>query len=319
MECIDAVRAATIGGNVQFQQREARLTLPLRIDGETRIYPIIGHPIGQVKSPASLSAIMAARGFNGMVVPLDIQPGDLAGWMEQAPTMRNVDAMIITVPHKVACLAYCDRATDRAIASGAVNVMVRHGDAWVGDATDGHGYLDGIEAEGFDVSGKTALLVGAGGAGSAIAYEILARGAAHLALHDIDETRRDALIARLNAAFPGRAGVGSTDPRGFALIANATPLGMREGDPLPVDITHLKPDQFVADVVTRPAIPVLIAAARAAGCRTMPGSGMFDAQAVLLADLVTGSRAIDLNGASLRQAAPRGEEHHAREGAANNT
>lgn len=269
------------------------MTLPLRIDGETRYFPIIGHPIGQVKSPASLSRIMADRGFNGIVVPAHIRPERLPGWLATVSALENCGGIVVTVPHKAACLSACARVTARARASGAVNIMIREGDAWIGDATDGHGYMDGIAAEGFDVAGKPALLVGTGGAGSAIAYEILARGASELALHDIDTARRDALIARLNIAFPGRARVGGTDPRGYALVANATPLGMKEDDPLPVEVTRLASDQFVADVVTRPAIPALIAAARARGCGTMPGSGMFEAQAVLLAELLMGVRRIE--------------------------
>lgn len=275
-------------------KKEMTMQHPLHIDGETRYFPIVGHPVGQVKSPAALSRIMADRGFNGMVVPADVWPGDLAIWLQAAKATRNCDGIVITVPHKVPCLAACDRATPRAIASGAVNIMIRDGDSWLGDATDGHGYMDGIAAEGFDVAGKPALLVGTGGAGSAIAYEILARGASDLALHDIDTARRDRLVAQLNQAFPGRARIGGTDPRGFALVANATPLGMRPGDPLPVQADLLEPDQFVADVVTRPAVPPLIATARARGCATMPGSGMFDAQAVLLAELLMGVRKIAL-------------------------
>lgn len=269
------------------------MTKPLRLDAETVLFPIIGHPIGQVKAPASLSAIMAERDFNGVVVPVDILPDALTGWLAQAGAVRNCPGMIVTVPHKAACLSFCSRVSARAEASGAVNILLREGDGWIGDATDGQGYLDGIEAEGFTIAGKPALLVGAGGAGSAIAYEILARGASELALHDIDAARRDALIARLNVAFPGRARVGGTDPRGFALVANATPLGMREGDPLPVDVALLSADQFVADVVTRPAVPPLIAAARASGCRTMTGAGMFGAQAILLAELLMGVRKIE--------------------------
>jgi len=265
----------------------------LRIDGETAIFPIIGHPIGQVKSPTSLSRIMAERGYNGMVVPMHVLPGDLAGWLQQAGKVQNCPGIVVTVPHKGPCLDFCARVTARARAADAVNIMIRDAElGWIGDATDGQGYMDGIAAEGFDVAGKPALLVGTGGAGSAIAYEILARGASELALHDIDARRRDALAQRLQAAFPGRVRVGDTDPRGFALVANATPLGMREGDPLPVQTDLLTPDQFVADVVTRPAIPPLIAAARARGCATMPGSGMFDAQAVLLAELLMGTRRI---------------------------
>jgi shikimate dehydrogenase len=270
------------------------MTTALRIDGETLLIPIIGHPVGQVKSPASLSTIMAERQFNGLVVPVHILPQDLAGWLAQAHAMRNCPGIVVTVPHKTPCLDFCSRATARARASGAVNIMVRDGGDWIGDATDGQGYMDGIASQGFDIKGKPALLVGTGGAGSAIAYEILARGASELALHDIDTLRRNALIARLNDAFPGRARIGGVDPRGFALVANATPLGMREGDPLPVQAELLEPGQFIADVVTRPAVPPLIAAARAKGCATMPGSGMFDAQAVLLAELLMGIRRIDI-------------------------
>lgn len=268
------------------------MNAPLRIDGESRLFPIIGHPIGQVKSPAALSAIMAERGFNGMVVPLHVLPEDLHAWIASALTIRNCDGIVVTVPHKVDCLAFSARATARAHAAGAVNILIRDGDGWIGDATDGHGFLDGIAAQGFDVAGRSALLVGAGGAGSAIAYEILARGASELALHDIDTGRRDRLLARLQAAFPGRARASSPDPRGFALVANATPLGMREGDPLPVRADLLTADQFVADVVTRPLVPPLIAAARARGCGTMPGTGMFDAQATLLAEMLMGVRKI---------------------------
>lgn len=268
------------------------MSAPLRIDGETVIFPVIGHPIGQVKSPAALSRIMAERGFNGMVVPMHVLPEDLPRWLEQIATVQNCPGFIATVPFKTACLDICTRTTARARASGAANILIREGDGWAGDATDGQGYLDGIGAEGFDVTGKPALLVGTGGAGSAIAYEILSRGASELALHDIDTARRDRLIEQLNAAFPGRARVGSTDPRGFALVANATPLGMREGDPLPVQVEHLTPEQFVSDVVTKPAVPPLIAAARAAGCATMTGTGMFNAQATLLAELLMGLRRI---------------------------
>lgn len=270
------------------------MTAPLRIDGETKVFPIIGHPIGQVKSPASLSQIMADRGFNGIVVPAHILPEDLSAWLDQAGALRNCDGIIVTVPHKGPCFSHCTRVTARARAAGAVNIMIRDRDGWLGDATDGQGFMDGVAAEGFDVSGKPALLVGAGGAGSAIAYEILARGATELAIHDIDAVRRDTLIERLKVFFPGRVRAGSPDPRGFALVANATPLGMREGDPFPVDVDLLVPEQFVGDVVTKPAITPLIAAARKIGCATIPGSGMFSAQAVLLAELLMGVRKLEI-------------------------
>jgi shikimate dehydrogenase len=135
-------------------------------------------------------------------------------------------------------------------------------------------------------AGARALQVGAGGAGSAIALALLEAGVAELALHDADATRRDALLGRLQERFGARVTAGSPDPAGFDLVANATPMGMRVGDPYPVEVAGLKPDTFVGDVVTRPAVPPLIDAARRAGCRTSTGSDMFAAVAVLIADFL---------------------------------
>lgn len=259
--------------------------MDVTLNGETRLHYIVGDPIGQVKSPPALTAIMVGRGANALLMPVHVAPADLDAFLAGARATRNVDSVIFTVPHKIAGLAFADEATERARFAGSANVVRRGKDGvWRGDNTDGQGYMDGIAARGFDVAGKPALLVGAGGAGAAIAYEILARGASHLKVHDIDATRRDRVIARLSERFPGRAAAGDTDPTGVALVANATPLGMREGDPLPVDAARLVATQFVADVITKPEISPLLVEARRIGCATMPGTGMFDAQAQLLVD-----------------------------------
>lgn len=266
--------------------------MDVTLNGETRLYYVIGDPIGQVKSPASLTAILVGRGANALVVPAHVAVTDFPTFMEAATATKNVDGLVVTVPHKIAALAFAEDISERAHFAGSTNVMRRLASGgWGCDNTDGIGYLDGAAKEGFDCGGKTALLVGAGGAGSAIAYEILARGAAHLSVHDVDTDRRDRVIARLTERFPGRVGTGSADPAGFDLVANATPLGMREGDPLPVDIARLAAIQFVADVITRPEISPLIAAARIVGAATMPGAGMFNAQAELLVDRLLGTTA----------------------------
>lgn len=259
--------------------------MDVTLTGETRLYYIVGDPIAQVKSPPALTEILVARGANALVVPAHVAPANLDLFMKAARATQNVDGVVVTVPHKIAALDHCDEATERARFAGSTNVIRRGSDGrWRGDNTDGQGYMDGIAACGFDVAGKTALLVGAGGAGAAIAYEILARGAAQLKVHDIDVVRRDRIVARLAGRFPGRVSVGSADPTGVDLVANATPLGMRADDPLPVDATKLAATQFVADVITKPEISPLLVAARALGCATMPGAGMFNAQAQLLVD-----------------------------------
>jgi shikimate dehydrogenase len=264
--------------------------MDVTLNGETRLYYVIGDPIGQVKSPASLTAILVSRGVNALVVPAHVAPADFPAFMAAARATQNVDGLVVTVPHKIAALDFADEASERARFAGSTNVLRRlPGGGWAADNTDGVGYLEGIGKKGFDVQGRAALLVGAGGAGSAIAYEILARGAAHLEVHDIDTARRDRVIARLAERFPGRISVGDADPSGVDLVANATPLGMREGDPLPVDTARLEPRQFVADVITRPEISPLLVEARRIGCATMSGAGMFEAQAELLVERLLGT------------------------------
>ncbi|MBD1549401.1 shikimate dehydrogenase family protein [Roseibium aggregatum] len=261
--------------------------MEMRIDGETRIFPIVGDPIAQVKSPALLSRIMANRGFNGLVVPIHVSADGLADFMTCARRLHNVEGIIVTVPHKPAALEFCDRLSDSARFAGSVNVMRRRDDgSWAGDNTDGRGYMDGVRACGFDIAGKRALLVGVGGAGSAIAYEILNREANWLSIHDANIERRDAVIARLSEAFPGKVGAGNADPTGFDFIGNATPVGMREGDPLPVEAGKLVSGQFVADAITKPEVTPLLQEARERGCNTMPGLGMFNAQAEILVDIL---------------------------------
>lgn len=254
--------------------------------GTTALFPIVGDPVDQVKSPAAITAIFAARGENAICVPMQMTPADLPKLMASLHAVKNVGGLLVTVPHKRAALGVCIGATGRAKFIGAANVLRRHERGWFGDNTDGAGYLDGMARHGFDVAGKRVLLAGCGGAGAAIALEILNRGAAHLAIHDLDIARRDGVIGKLAQRFPGRVTAGGADPTGFDLVANATPMGMKAGDPMPIESSALRPEQFVACVVTKPEVPPLIEAARRLGCQTMTGSDMFDAQAEKLADFL---------------------------------
>lgn len=264
----------------------------MQLDGETRVIVIVGDPIGQVKSPALLTARLADAGHNAIVVPAHVTPADLDGYVHGLRHMRNLVGIIYTIPHKFAALAHCDVLTDRVRAVGSANVARLRDGRWEGDNCDGQGYVRGIERAGGTIAGKSALLVGAGGAGSAIAYELLAEGAARVAIHDVDPTRRDALIARLAPVFGDRVVPGTDDPDGHDIVANATPVGMQPGDPFPVRQDRLHAGQFVADAITRPAVSPLIAHARALGCATMPGLGMFDGVAERMsefyAEILTG-------------------------------
>lgn len=248
------------------------------LNGETRVLAIVGDPIAQVKSPGGVTAALAERGCNAVLVPMHVAPADLGEFVRGISLAKNFDGISITVPHKFAAFALCASTTERAKFLGAVNIMRRNADgSWHGDMCDGEGFVAGIREAGCEPAGRRALLVGAGGAGSAIALALLDAGVTELAIHDGDEARRGALIERLQAKYAGKVGVGSSDPSGFDVVVNATPAGMRADDPLPVQADKFTAAMFAGDVVTVPAVTPMIQAARDKGCRTQIGTGMFAA------------------------------------------
>ncbi|RXG99357.1 shikimate dehydrogenase family protein [Bradyrhizobium zhanjiangense] len=252
--------------------------ISLNLTGATRLNIIVGDPIAQVKSPAGVTQAFVERGYDGILVPVQIDGGHLKALLTTATEIRNLDGIIVTVPHKFACYEFCSSATDRARLLGSVNIMRRRREGgWHGDHVDGLGFVGAVRADGYDPAGKRALLVGAGGAGSAIAMALVEAGVRTLAIHDNDVARRDQLIGKLKTL--GRAEIvpGSADPSGFDLIANATPLGMKAGDPLPLDVSKLEPEMFVGCVITSPVISPLVEAARFLGCKTSTGSEMYNA------------------------------------------
>lgn len=260
------------------------------LDGATRLHVIVGDPIAQVKSPGGMSQAFAARGHNALCVPAHVAPAHLADWFAGVSLAQNVDGIIVTVPHKFACHALCTTTSDRAHFLGAVNTLRRNPDgSWHGDMFDGLGYVQAMRLKGCDPTGKRALLVGAGGAGSAIAHALVSAGVRELAVHDPDTARRNALIERLAGLGLGHISVGSPQPRGFDIALNASPVGMQANDPLPIDSQGFTPSLFVGCVITAPAVPPLIAAARAIGCPTLTGADMFAQVRDLMLDFLLGS------------------------------
>lgn len=253
--------------------------------GATRLYPLVGDPVAQTKSPSRLTRAFVEAGHDAVVVPVAVAPADVAAFLAMARRLRNVDGFLATVPHKFAAFEHADTASPRATLLRSANVLRREPDGrFHADMLDGIGFVAGIEAAGCTIAGGRALVVGAGGAGSAIALALLDAGVAHLAVHDVDGARREALLAKLATIHAGKVGPGSADPAGVDIIVNATPLGMRAGDPSPVDLDAIGPAMFVGDVITAPEMTPLLLAARAADCRFQTGIGMHDASLDLLRD-----------------------------------
>ena len=253
--------------------------------GATRLIFIVGDPIAQVKSPQGVTPVLRNRGADVLVVPAQVPANALADFVATARQMGNVDGIIVTLPHKFAALALCDAVSPRAAAIGAVNLMrLTPSGGWYGDMQDGLGHVAALRQHGCEPAGQRALVIGAGGAGTAIAFALAEAGVCALAIHDTCTDRRDNLIRKLKAHCPVVPELGSSDPTGFDLVVNATPMGMQPGDPLPISVQRLAATTFISDVVTMPAVPPLIAAARKRGCPTMTGTGMFQAMRNCIVD-----------------------------------
>lgn len=258
--------------------------------GKTRIFPVIGDPIAQVKSPVTMTRGFEARGVDAIVVPVHVSAEDVSGVIDMLAAVKNVDGIIATVPHKFTAFQKATTATSRSRILGAANLLRRNADGtWHADMVDGISFVWAAERKGCRMQGAKVLLIGAGGAGSAIGLQLLASGVADLAIHDADTGRRDALIGKLaGLGLGGRVGAGSTSARGRDIVVNATPSGMGADDPLPVDVSTLTADTFVGDVITAPEMTPLLEAGKAIGCRFSIGVEMVGAAVDIQADFLLG-------------------------------
>jgi len=254
--------------------------------GATRIVFIVGDPVAQVKAPFGLTRVFQERGADLIVVPARVAAEDFADFVAAIERMGNADGMIVTVPHKFAARRFCTEVDAPAARVGSVNLMRRRPTGgWFGTMTDGQGCLAGLRAKGFTPAGKRALLVGAGGAGIAVADALVQAGIGGIGVHDVDQRRRASLIDTIRSTAGMTVAPASNDPTGFDLVVNATLLGTAKDDPLPIETDRLAPSMAVADLACGPAgCSTLVRDAAARGCLTMSGDEMFDAVCDVLAD-----------------------------------
>lgn len=254
----------------------ARVPAAGRIDGHTEVIVHLGFPTHSFKAPLIYNPYFAAAGINAVVVPLACRVPELPALLRALFAVDNVRGALITMPLKVNVMGLLDTVSPTARVAGACNAVRRAPDGrLVGDMFDGEGFVRGLQRKGLQLKGASALVVGSGGVGSAIAASLAAAGVRRLALFDLQPAAADKLASRLLAEYPGLSvSTGERDPAGFDLVVNATPLGMEPGDALPVDVTRLDPRTFVGEVVMRQRMTAFLAAAQARGCRVQVGADM---------------------------------------------
>lgn len=248
----------------------------MNIDGNTELIAHIGYPTHSFKSPLIYNPYFEQEGINALVVPMGCQTAHYPEFLKSVFNLSNIRGALITMPHKVTTVGLLDEVTPTVKVAGACNAVKRdERGRLVGDMFDGAGFVRGVKRKGFALEGKRVLVVGCGGVGSAIAASLAAEQITAISLFDVNTASCEGLGQRLQSEYPQiKVETGSNDPEGHDLVVNATPMGMNEGDPLPMDVSRIAPETFVGEVVMRKEMTAFLQAAKNRGCKVQVGSDM---------------------------------------------
>jgi shikimate dehydrogenase len=259
----------------------------LDISGTTRIFPVIGWPVEQVKAPALFNAYFQHHAIDARVVPLKIHPDQYVAAVKTLMSIENIGGIFVSIPFKPLTLEATEEATSRATIAGACNAVYRKPDGTVvGDLIDGEGFIRALARtcgnQPFHWAQSSALVVGCGGVGKAIITALAAQGIARIDVYDTHTASATDIVARASHAFPQtRFNIVSPQAAGYQLIVNATTLGMHIDDALPVSLDGIDPACIVADCGMKIENSQLLVQAQQHGCRIQKGKEMLIEQAPL--------------------------------------
>lgn len=263
------------------------------ISGKTRLLALIGYPVSHSLSPAMHNASFAADGLDFVYVCLNVDPNDLPAAVKGMAALR-FRGFNITMPHKRAMIPLVDELDEGARISGAVNTVVIEDSTLHGYNTDGGGMVMACREAGIELSGRRILLLGAGGAAAAIALAFGSEDVGELRIANRSVEHAVELRDKLRRAGLKKVEVYPPDAldeaaREVDVIVNATSLGMKDGDALPIPVEHLGEGRAVCDAVYRPGRETaLVREARERGVRVVTGERMLLYQGVLAQQLWTG-------------------------------
>ena len=246
------------------------------ISGKTTLIAHIGYPTEAFRAPMIYNPWFDAHGVDAVVVPMAVKADDYPVVLPSLFKLANIRGALITMPHKVTTVALLDECSTAVEIAGSCNAILKRDDGRLaGDMFDGVGFTRGLRHRNFVFTGARCLVVGSGGVGSAIAASLAHDGVASIALSDTEPRSAEGLAARLRRHYREvDVRLAANDPAGYDLVVNATPLGMKAEDPLPIDIARLSPATFVGEVVMKQEITPLLQAARERGCRYQVGTDM---------------------------------------------
>ncbi len=249
----------------------------------------MGYPLSHTISPAIHNSAFSALGLDWVYLPFEVQPEYLKEAIFGLKPL-GIAGVNITIPHKVQALAYMDGLSPEAELIGAINTIVVKEDRLFGDNTDGKGFIRSLKETGFSLKGKRVALIGAGGAGRAVSISLAREGVDTLYIFDANKERGESLISYIKDRFDTLV-LEMKDPSvamDIDLLVNATPCGMKENDPLPIDTGFISADLLVYDLIYNPQKTRFLEEAERKGAKILSGLAMLVYQAALSFSAWTG-------------------------------
>jgi shikimate dehydrogenase len=266
------------------------------ISGKTKLYGIFGYPVKHTFSPGMHNAAFKKLNLDACYVPFAVAPENL-GEAVKALIPLGLCGLNITVPHKEKIIAYLDELSEEARLIGAVNTIEITEGKLIGHNTDGRGFLRSLrDNAGFIPKGKQVFIIGSGGAARAVGFSLALAGVKKIYFTDLDAGKAIALVTDITekagclAEYVNHETVGASAVEADCII-NATPLGLKRTDPLPLAPEHIRKKHLVCDLVYNPAETRFLQTAKARGAKRLPGIGMLLFQGVIAFEIWTGKKA----------------------------
>jgi shikimate dehydrogenase len=266
------------------------------ISGRTKIFGIFGYPVEHTFSPSMHNAAFGKLGIDACYVPFAVNP-DTLGDAVKAIIPLGIRGLNVTVPHKEKILPYLDELSEEAQLIGAVNTVEIKDRTLIGHNTDGRGFLRSLREDAkFNPKGKRYLFIGSGGAARAVGFSLALAGAKKIVFYDVDLHKANALAQDIGQKTGADAKIISGDllPLFAAesdCLINATPLGLKKTDPLPLEVDSIMKKHLVCDLVYNPPETRLLKAAKKKGAKQLAGLGMLLYQGVIAFEIWTGKKA----------------------------
>lgn len=257
--------------------------MKLKIDGHSKIYALLGHPVEHTASCAMHNAAFKALNINACYIALDVKTNYLKEALASIRAL-NIAGVNITIPHKQTCMKYLDKIDHQAKNIGAVNTVINRNGKLVGYNTDADGFIDSLKFDAaFDVKNKSIFIMGAGGAARAIAFSLAQKKPKVIYIQDIKDKQAFGLVLSLRKYYPKlnviaihlrdkkKTGIFLSDAH---LFINATGVGLRKKDAAVIDVELLNKRTLVCDLIYNPKVSVLLKAAKKRGLKVLNGEGL---------------------------------------------